>query len=186
MKRFAVVVCLAAAVAVTAFALGDIKSSGVGSMIVEVTPTVAVATVVEPDIQLVQTGQVEGIITFLVEANVPNVCLYVEASGLYLGNDPANDQVAPIPVDTTVPAIIDPVHAQPLNGGSKLAPWIGDGVPIGQYETQLTETICFQSSQNGTFNQEVDVAIVWNQNDSDKPTGMYGGKIRLTALVQPN
>ena len=186
MKRIGVISCLVAAGMLAALAWADTRSSGVGNMLVEVTPTVAVTTVAEPEIQLVQTGQFEGILTFLVEANVSQVCIFVEASGLYLGNDPSNDAVEPIPVDTSVPALIDPMHATPLNGGSHEAAWTGDGTPVGMFDTKLSESICFQSSQDGIFSQEVDVAVTWVQNDPEKRTGMYGGKVRLTALVQPN
>ena len=185
MKRIGFLVCLLAVMGLAAMASADTSSSSTAHVIVSVNPNVAVSTVADPAIQNIQTGAIEVVITYLVEANLQECSLFVEASDLFKGDDPTNGEVAPIPLDTTVPAVIDPVNANPLNGGSMDATWQGGGSPIGQYQTQLSETIEFESSQNNHFSQEVDVTVTWNQDDPEKPTGQYSGMVRLTALVAP-
>jgi len=186
MKRIGWVVCLAAVFGIAAAAYADTSSSSTAHVIINVNPNIGVSTVADPEIQNVQTGQIEVTITFLVEANLQEACIYVEASDLFKGDDPANTEVAPIKLDTTVPVTIAPVNANPLNGGSNLASWIGAGSPIGRYTTQLSETICFESSQNNHFSQEVDITVTWDQTDPEKPTGQYSGMVRLCALVTPD
>ena len=185
MKRIGLLACLAAVMGMATVASADLSSCSTAHVIIEVNPNVGVSTVADPDIQNIQTGTIEVVITFLVEANLQEACVYVEASDLFKGDDPTNDEVAPIPLDTTVPVTISPINANPLNGGSNMAAWIGAGSPIGPYETQLSETICFESSQNNHFSQEVDITVTWDQDDPEKPTGQYSGMVRLCALVTP-
>jgi hypothetical protein len=185
MKRIGLLVCMASVMLMAGAANADLSSSSTAHVIINVNPNVGVSTIADPDIQNVQTGQIEVTITFLVEANLQEACIYVEASDLFKGDDPTNDDVAPIKLDTTVPVTISPVNANPLNGGSNLASWIGPGTPIGPYSTQLSETICFESSQNNHFSQEVDITVTWDQDDPEKPTGQYSGMVRLAALVTP-
>jgi hypothetical protein len=185
MKRIGFLVCLAAIMGLAAMTYADTNSSSTAHVIISVNPNVAVNTVADPAIQQVQSGAIEVVITYLVEANLQECSLFVEASDLFKGDDPTNTDVAPIPLDTTVPAVIDPANANPMNGGSPNAAWVGAGSPIGQYQTQLSETIEFESSQNNHFSQEVDVTVTWDQNDPEKPTGQYSGMVRLTALVTP-
>ncbi len=185
MKRIGLLVCLLAIVGLTSATYADTSSDSTAKVIIIVNPNVAVSTVADPPMVNIQAGQVSILITYLVEANLQEACIYIEASDLFKGDDPTNQEVPPIPLDTTVPATIDPVNANPLNGGSMDAAWIGAGLPIGQFDTQLSETICFESSQNNHFSQEVDVTVTWNQDDPEKPTGQYSGWVRLTALVTP-
>ncbi|MCY2929535.1 MAG: hypothetical protein NTV86_08585, partial [Planctomycetota bacterium] len=112
------------------------------------------------------------------------VTLYVEASDLFKGDDPTGTSVTPIPLNTTVPAVISPEHANPANLGSNKAPWTGPGLAIGNFLTQKTLPILFESSQNNHFSQNVGVTVTWNQNDPEKPQGQYGGRVRLTAVLQ--
>ena len=165
-------------------AYADTSSSAVGEVQVIVNPNVAVSIPENPPEVNHQTGDVSVTLTFVVDANQQEVCLFAEASDLWKGDDPTNpDGVAPIPVDTDVPVVIQPLHANPIHSGTNKAAFIGAGTPIGEFPTLLTDTICFESSQNNRFSQPVDVTITWNQDDAEKPTGEYSGMVRLTALV---
>jgi hypothetical protein len=81
--------------------------------------------------------------------------------------------------------VIAPTDANPINGGSNVAAYTGPGDPIGDYPTEMTETIVYESSQNNHFSQDVYITVTWNQGDPEKPMGQYSGKVKLTCLLLP-
>ena len=172
-----------AVLGLAATAGGDTFASATARVTVIVSPSMAVSAVEKVTVHCVQAGPVEATVTFLIEANLHRARLYVEASDLYKGSDPSNSEVAPIPLDTTAAARIEPASAAPADGGANRAGWVGAGEPIGTFETHLSETLEFVSAQDGRFSQEVDVTLTWNQDDPDRPLGTYGGMVRLTALA---
>lgn len=171
--------------AVSMAASGSRSSSGVGKVLVNVEPNVKVDIVENPPPIHHQTGDVTVTLTFQVDANQQTVAMFVEASDLYKGDDPSGVGVAPIPLNRAVPAVIEPEHANPVNLASNQASWTGTGSPIGGFATARSAAILFESSQNNRFSQNVDVSVSWNQNDPEKPQGQYGGRVRLTAVLQP-
>jgi hypothetical protein len=136
------------------------------------------------DAGTVQTGEFCATITFRVDANLQQVCLLVEASPLYKGDDPNGEEVPPIPLDLSSGVEISPTNAYPLGGRDKIASYLEDSM-IGNFPAKKTESICYESSQNNHFSQDVLVTVCWNQDDPEKPTGEYSGKVRLTALLLP-
>lgn len=163
---------------------GDLTSNSVGKVLVIVNPNVKVDIPVNPGPVNHQTGDVSVTLTFRVDANQQMVSLFVEASDLWKGDDPTNPSgVAPIPLQTNKPAVIQPQYGNPINQGTNEASWLGAGAAIGNFLTQLSQTIKFESSQNNHFSQDVSVKVTWNQNDPEKPQGQYGGRVRLTALL---
>ena len=185
MLILSVVALLVAAAMNTSFA--DTSGCAVADVYVIVDPNITVgANTPIVSAGTVQTGDFSALINFRIDANKESVCIYVEASPLYKGNDPSNNEVLPIPLNLSEGVVIDPANANPFAAGSNVASYIGAGDPIDGFPTQRTETICFESSQNGHFSQDVLVTVVWNQNDPEKPMGQYSGKVRMCAMLLPN
>ncbi len=110
--------------------------------------------------------------------------MYLEASDLYMADNPTNTEVTPIPVDTGKPAGISMQSGQ-TNGNSKNAAWAGLGADILAYKTKITEIVEFEGSGRGSFLQDIACKISYTQPDPNKPIGQYGGKVRLTTMVTP-
>lgn len=135
------------------------------------------------DLGSVQTGEIVGLVSFYVTANMEQIGLYATATPLFKGDDPNNTDVAPIPLNEIFGVKIAPRSGNPLNSGSKIAAFTGDTTLAGNWPARVSETIGFESSQNNQFCQWVDVTVKWSQDDPQKPTGQYSGKVRLTAVV---
>jgi hypothetical protein len=184
MKKVALLVTLLAVVGMASWAYADLSSSAVAKVLINVNPNVAVNVSNVPPPVNIQGGLVAVTVTFQVEGNTQAMSLFVEASDLYKGTK-ANSEVPPIVLEAAEGAVIEPSDATPMNAGSNTAAFTGPGAPVGDFATQLSESILFESSQNNHFSQPVDVTVTWNQSDPEKPQGQYGGYVRLTALVQP-
>lgn len=185
MKRFTIlaVALLFISFAATTASADEIRSA-VASVFVTVDPNVAIFSATPiVDLGSIQTGSFPAVLTWRVDANQEAVSFFLEASALYKGDDPTNEEVAPIPLNMAFPATIKPALGNEINSGDNKAAWIGTGVPIGDYPTSLTETVRYESSQNGHFSQEVMTTIWYTQPDAEKPTGQYSGKIRMTVLL---
>ena len=164
---------------------GDTSGDGIARVQVDVNPNVTVG-VNTPNVVIppVQTGQFSATIDFRVDANVQEVCLQVEATYLYKGDDPTNDEVAPIPLDESVPVIVDPSNANPLDGASNEMPLGPTPGSLDGFESRSTGILCFESSQNNHFSQDVLVTVTWDQIDPEQPTGQYSGFVRLIVLLE--
>ena len=164
---------------------GDTSGDAIARVQVDVNPNVTVG-VNSPNVAMppVQTGEFSATIDFRVDANVQEVCLQVEATYLYKGDDPTNDEVAPIPLAESVPVIIDPSNANPLNGASNELPFLPDVRDLDGFESRATESLCFESSQNNHFSQDVLVTVTWDQIDPEQPTGQYSGFVRIIVILE--
>ena len=173
-------------VAACSLAFADTSGSATATIVATVNPNVAVkAQTPIVDAGTVQMGDFSATIDFRVDANKESVALAVEASQLYKGDDPANKEVAPIPLNLTKGVEIAPTNANPVSGGSNVASFVGEGSPVGAYPTMATKAILFESSQNNRFSQDVFVKVTWTQDDPEKPMGQYSGKVRFTAFLMP-
>jgi len=165
-------------------ALADQSGNAVSSVYVQVVPNVSIlASTPLVDLGSIQTGQFSAALTWRVDANMEAVRFFIEASNLYKGDNPLDTTVAPIPVATSMPASIIAQFGNEMNAGDNKAEWGSAGSPIGNYPTVTTETVSYESSQNGHFSQNVVTTIYYNQPDPEQPTGQYSGKIRLTILL---
>lgn len=165
----------------------DETNSAVATVVATVNPNVSVGTitsVVNPPTGI-QTGDFCADIIFRVDANTQMVQLCVDASGLWKGDDPLGTEVLPIPVNLSAGAVITPTNANPIDGGTNVAQFNGSPTTIGNYPASASECITFESSQNNHFSQDVTVRVCYTQDDPEKPTGQYSGKVRLTAAVVP-
>lgn len=183
---------VAAAAILSSSALADTAAQAMAHVYVNVDPNVSVQAL-SANLGLnngssVQTGAFGGTVDFMVDANQEAVLLGVAATDLYKGDNPNDESVLPLPVDTTVGALIAPDAANPIQGGSNLARF-GDTsfqlpTQYGDMNAYRTNDIQFESSQNGTFSQHVAVTVGWQQPDPQKPVGEYSGYVVLyTALV---
>ena len=186
MKRLLIVAL--ALTMVVGYAAADLSGSSSRHIIVLVAPNVTLdsdssSTV---DAGSVQTGDFTATCVFRVDANKQIVNFYAEASPLYKGNDPTNQDVAPIPLNLPAGILLQPANGNAMLGlGNVLAYTDQTGVCDG-YPTVVTETKAYESSQNNHFSQDVTVVVTWNQDDPEKPTGEYSGCVRLTALLFPS
>lgn len=172
---------VAATLSSSAFA--DTDGQAMAHVFVDVDPNIAVMALTgNVDLGSVQIGSFDGNAIFRVDANEEAVTLGVATTHLYKGNDPFNNEVAPLPVDTRRGAVIDPANANPMEGGSNVAQY-GPGVVVdtsyGPMEGFRTNDITFESSQNGHFSQDVSVTVGWDQPDPEQVQGQYSGYIVL-------
>jgi hypothetical protein len=162
----------------------DPTGSAVATVVATVDPNIAVGTITSvvspPNVQM---GDFTAEIVFRVDANTQKVKMSIEATGLYKGAV-VGGEVPPIPLNLLEGALIEPTDATPLGGGDPIAPYVGDTM-IEEFPAKQTAEITFESGQNNHFSQDVIVTITWNQDDPEKPTGEYTGKVRLTAMVVP-
>jgi len=166
-------------------AYADLEGSASAHVYVKVDPNVAVGAQAIVDAGTVQMGEFCATVQFRVDANLQAVYLYAAASPLYKGDDPTNDEVLPIPLALSSGIEIAPTNANPMEGGSNVAAYTSTSVDIDGFPGTTTEMICFESSQNNHFSQDVFVTVCWNQDDPEKPTGEYSGKVKLWALLMP-
>jgi len=176
------------ATALSSSVLADLENNAMAHVFVDVDPNVAVMALTgNIDLGSVQIGSFDGNAIFRVDANEEAVTLGVATTHLYKGNDPFNNDVAPLPVDTNRGAVIDPANANPVEGGSNVAQYGGAVVvdtSYGPMEGFRTNDITFESSQNGHFSQDVSVTVGWDQPDPEQVQGQYSGYIVLySALV---
>jgi hypothetical protein len=164
---------------------GDTEGSASAHVFVNVDPNVGVqASTAIVDAGTVQTGDFSATIDFRVDANLQVVTFYAVASPLFKGDDPLGTEVPPIPLNLSEGIEIDPDNANPLEGGSQVAAFIsGSNEDIDGFPGVPTEQITFESSQNNHFSQNVRLTVTWNQDDPEKPTGEYSGKVKLWALL---
>lgn len=172
---------------VATHSFADTNGNATAAVYVTVDPNVAVVPetpIVEAG--SVQTGDFTATICFRVDANMQMIYIFCEVSPLYKGDDPTEPDVPAIPINLSAGCEVQPTDGNPINAGSPILTYVGAGAPIMDYPTELTETVCFESSQNNHFSQSVYVTPTWNQDDPEKPTGQYSGKVRMTVLVVPD
>ena len=168
----------------TGAAQADLMSMATAHVWVDVVANIAVrANTSQVDLGDVQTGIFSGSIEFRVDANNEDVDLACYASDLWKGDDPTNDDVAPIPLFLPAGCLIDPINANPTGGGSPVASFDGSQEDVNGFPAYGTNSINFESSQNGHFSQEVYVSVAWNQDDPEKPQGEYSGVVKLVGMI---
>jgi hypothetical protein len=174
--------------ALSSSAFADRANEAMAHVYVDVDPNVSVMALTgNLGMGSVQTGQFGGNVVFRVDANEEAVLLGVATTHLYKGDDPTNTDVKPLPVDSSVGALIEPGNANPKRGASAMAQYTSEvsvETPYGTMQGLRTNDIEFESSQNGHFSQDVSVSVGWMQPDPEQTKGEYSGYVVLyTALV---
>ncbi len=182
MKKLMISLAVLLMLGTTVFA--DVSNSDVATVIATVSPNIAVnyeGSVVTGN---VQTGDFVASITFRVDANTQFVKFCVEGSGLYKAGIVNNPDTPPIPLSSD-PVEISADNANPAGGADNLIDWTTELADINGFPGIKTEDIIFESMQIGHFSQDVHLLMKWLQDDPEKPTGEYVGKVRLVAMVVP-
>lgn len=168
-------------------ASADETASATAHVYMNINPNISVQAIdANVDAGTLQTGDRSVPITFRIDANTEAVKMSTLVTKLYKGDDPRNTEVAPIPVNLSSGVVIQPDNANPLNGGSNVAQFTGQGSVTnskGTFEGELTEEIIFESSQDGHFSQNVEVTPTWTNSDHEKPMGQYSGYVVLYSAV---
>jgi hypothetical protein len=193
MTKFVRIMLSLAIVGTLSFAIADESSADLEAyatahVLVMVNSNVGVqASTPIVDAGVVQTGDFTATATFAVQANKEQLRLSVDASDLYKGDDPDNADVAPIALNDSEGATVDPSNANPLGGLDNIHPSLGHnaGPVVDGFPTTSFDFKDYESSQNGIWDQSVDVTVAYNQPDPLKPMGEYSGVIRLCCMIIP-
>ncbi len=135
-----------------------------------------------------QGGTFSQVLDFQVDANVESLSLGVTTTNLYKGDDPTNQDVAPLAVDQPHGVTITADNATPMAGGSNSTTYAGADNSVtdsngNTFDGFVSNNIPFESSQNGDFSQPVHVDVGWIV-PPEQPQGEYSGYVVLhTALV---
>ena len=189
MRKLSVILMAFAVLAFGAVAQADLMSCAHRYVKVQVEANVGVSgdSAHVSDLAI-QTGQVCADVIFTIMANKEVLKLWVCASDLYKGNNPAS--TVTIPLDTDEPALI----TVPLGGEVGGAPgqpgdllWTGTpdtcDTDFGTFPTQCTEQGNFDSGQPNIWDQDVTVTVCWNQDVPVLPMGEYGGCVVLCMMI---
>lgn len=125
-------------------------------------------------------GRICAVIPFVVHANTPSVRLQVSATHLYKGGNP---DAPHIPLVLTEPPDVISDCTQ-VGSVDNVLPWSTE--PYSSHGlpglcTEPREFVCGTE----TFQSDVDVKVVWQNNDPQLPTGSYVGYVKLRAEVIP-
>jgi hypothetical protein len=173
---------LAMLVLAAGIAYADEESSATSHVFVVVSPNIALQTEDYFDLGDVQTGCFFGEIPFRVDANTEAVTFFAEVSYLYKGNDPTNDDVAPILVNLEEYPELVFANANPTGGGDPCLMYLGNTSFEG-FLGYYTENVTYESSQSGHFSQDGFLTVYWTQDDDEKPMGEYSGLVVLHGMV---
>lgn len=189
MRYLAYTMMIAAALVLsTSPAMADQQDSGACQVLVNIVSNVSVS----PDaptvtVDNIQTGLIDVSCVFNVQANVQLLDLSVQASDLYKHSD--SSYTIPLNIE---PDSVDVQNEQgePVGGASTTLtfdPALTSTVTANgrDYPAIGTPNKTYGSGQGELWDQQVTVAVSWNQGDNTLPTGQYSGAIQLTAMVTP-
>jgi hypothetical protein len=163
-----------------------LNGEAVAHVWVDVVANVAVG-VATPNVDIgeVAYGKFPAQVVFRVDANVESVKLTVVATDLYKGDDPASIFVIPVCTDAGEGALVQPTNANAMAGHGNLLAWTGGDTTLNGMNAVQSETVEFESGQNGHFSQDVMVTVKYNQIDPELPKGEYSGFVKLVVEIDP-
>ena len=154
---------------------------------VDVVSNIAVG-IDDPDVDIgsIAFGEFDAVITFRIDANVESVKITITATDLYKGDTAASTWKIPVKRGDDTGALVQPAMGNAMGGHSNLLAWLAGHVayPNGM-NASVSETVEFESGQNGHFSQDVDVTITYDQNYAELPRGEYSGFVKLVAEIDP-
>lgn len=166
-------------------AVAETSGNAIAHVRAGVGPSVAIGVVTASvNAGSVQFGEFGAVLTFRVDANT-RCSFQVKASDLYKGHDPTNAEIAPIKLNRNAGIIVQPLHANPVGGETRVLPISGTDGSIEWFPVWKTPYRAYESSQNNRFSMEVDVEVSWIQDDPAKPRGEYGGLVNLLVMASP-
>jgi len=186
-RKVAALFTIAALMSGSVAAFADLSGEAEAHVFVDVVANISVGVVTaNVDLGEIQTGVFPGQVVFRVDANVEEVDMQIIATNLYKGDVP--DSPFKIPVKSGTPddgALVEPAFGNATEGHGNLLAWLAGPVILNGMEALETETVSFESGQNGHFSQEVTVTVEYDQADPELPQGEYSGWIKLVAAIQP-
>jgi len=185
MKQIMIVaIAMLAVVALATPIFADTNGSATVNVAVTVNPNVSVKPMfANVNAGTVQTGSFSAFCQFMIDANSEQVAFQVDASALYKGDDPTTTII--IPVNLSCPVLVQPLNGNALLPHSNCLAFTGTGPTVGNFATSQTEVVTYESSQAGTFSQEVDVTVMYLQSNPQLPQGQYTGVVQLIATLLP-
>ncbi len=130
----------------------------------------------------ISTGDFSSTFSFAIEANMTIVALQVLVTNLYKDSNPSTTAFNPISVNRSAGIDINAPAAKIIDGSGWNAAFSNSETfnkPEGIFSGFRTEQVKLESSQQGIFDQDVDLRVTWTQDESIKPAGRYGGYIVL-------
>ncbi len=183
MKKTAVV--LGSTLALFAsIASAEVQQHAETTVFVNIDSTLAVMAEDSKDLGTTMTGAFGKAVTFKVQSNNEQLRMSAAATHLYKGMDP-NSEVAPLMVIAKEGVTITP------SAGTRLLSEGGDNTLALNDDTyehssgmkgMMSETGSFESSENGTWDQYVDVDFQWDV-PSTQTEGEYGGYVSLWVYI---
>lgn len=167
-------------------AWADLQGEATTHVYALVNPNISLAGDAHVDAGSVQTGDFTAECVFRVDANTQQIRIWAEASPLYKGNDARNDEVAPIPLNLSIPVAVAVDKGSPLGTADSVLTYNGEEGEVRGFPTIATSTLDLESSQNNHFSQDLRLSFTWNQDDPEKPMGEYSGFVKMAAMVLPN
>jgi len=185
MKQLMIIaIAMVAVIGLAIPSFADTAASAVVNVSVNVNPNVSLTAInANVNAGTVQTGTFTAFCAFEVDANSEQVSFQVAASNLYKGDVASSTNY--IPLDLSVPAVVQPVAGNPLNFASNALAYTSATTTVGGFTAYLTTVQAYESSQNGVFSQEVDVTVTWLQANPEMATGEYSGVVELIATLLP-
>ena len=165
----------------------DKSNESTARVFVKVDPDIAVSTLTaNVDMGSIQRGKINGNVAFRVDANQQYVQLSVAASPLYKADNPTyNGPDAVAPIQLSSKATIAPESATSA-GASSVSVDLNQIGTIGAFPSLGCAPVTFESPQNGHFSQTVNTSFTWDQDQVEKPSGDYSGKVKLVAALMPS
>jgi len=133
----------------------------------------------------VRTGRITSDVVFSIDADVRELSMFVEVSGLYKAGDPTSREIPPIALDRSQGAVICPEQAVALQAGSEQVRFRSKGDVIEGFPTRRSETVSFRSTQDKGFHQDVIVRVHWDAGGAIRNAGQYAGVVKLSVFALP-
>lgn len=143
-----------------------------------------------PTVQITSTrvGDFNGVFNFVVESNTAAVSVHAVVTKLYKDTNPNNNEVKPIDVNRSAGVDLMPVSAEAVGGSDLNAAFTATTTvnkPTGTFEAYKTEQVDMQSTQQGIFNQDIELNVTWTRDETVRPAGVYGGYVQLFVSAIP-
>lgn len=165
-----------------AAAQAETTGSAVARVSATVLPNISVGVVTgNVNAGSIQTGRLNAVVVFRIDANQQSVCIQVAASPLFKADDPRSPNV--IALHTVLPVLVVPAQGNRAGGLPNSLAFDGPAHTVSGFPMISTFPGIFESSQAFVFSQEVTTTIPYNQADAELPQGEYSGVVQFTASL---
>jgi hypothetical protein len=165
----------------------DLESEDVTEVWIEIEENVSISAVsatlwLSPH----QTGMFEGVVEWLITANVQELNFWGVATHFYKSCDPTAPEVPPIPLiwdDPLYAMLFQLVQGNAIDPATGRLPYVGPQ-NVDAFEGYVCTQGLFGSSQAPPhFEQILTQRAWWNQGSETQPSGYYCAKVQAFAMV---